>query len=241
MGKHKKHSRAKKPAPLPISRNPLPWLRGLGFVSMAFGGLGLIQYFFWPSVSFFYLGLVVLCVDLWFERLAMVWKASLGGIVGVIGMLFFWYVVLRTNPISVTYRLTDTNLVDLYVQNDSSDDYQDMDLTLSTDDPNAHFDQLKNVSDFPSLTVVDQGWKLTQMQEALIYSDGRDWHMTRPTLRVRCSLLPKRSSVHVLLSLVTGSPSGMVAALKWKKLMLSGEFKGKFKTVSVSEIGTRGP
>jgi len=67
--------------------------------------------FFWPSICFFYLGLCVLCVDLWFEHLTYYWKIPLWIACVAGGSVLLFVVVLRAYPLSATYRITDTNLV----------------------------------------------------------------------------------------------------------------------------------
>ena len=230
----------KKPARAAVPRNPLAWLRGLGFVSMAIGGVGLMSSFFWPSVGSFYLGLAVLSIDLWFERLIIGWKILLWLFCLSIGLSFSFAVVLRSSPLSISYCITDTGLVEVYIKNGSSnDDYQDMDMTFATDSAAAHFDKLRNMSDFPSLSVIDQGWQLEHMEEALIYSDGRDYYMTRPTMRVRCAILPRKSSAHVLVSVVKGSNDGIKPALDWGTLTIVGHFKGRFRELDIFSNATR--
>jgi hypothetical protein len=204
-----------------------------------------MRFNFWFGVSVVCFGLlaclVEICLEPWLLKRSHWIQIAFFTVWLIMVDIFAIDVVLRDNPLYIGYRITDTKLVELYIRNDSELDYQDMDLAISTDAQNAYFNKLRNLSDFPSLTVVDQGWKLTYMQAALIYSDGVQYHITRPTVRVRCAMLPHHSSSDALLSIVRGSGgSGIVPAMDWHTLKIKGNFTGKFfKSVQVSRNAIR--
>jgi hypothetical protein len=212
--------------------------------ALSLTGVGLMRFSFGFGVMVVYLGLLACWIEVCFEPWLL--KRHFGIQIGFFVLLltftdvFLIGVVLRDNPIYVGYRITDTNLIALNIRNDSDDDYQDLDLTISTDGNGVYFDKLRNLSEFPVLAVVDQGWKLTHLQAALVYVDDGQYRLTRPTIRVRCAILPRHSSIDSLLSVVRGSPSGIVPATDWHTLNIQGRFVGKyFKTTSLSRSATR--
>jgi hypothetical protein len=212
--------------------------------ALSLTGLGLMRVDFWFGVSVVCLGLLAcgfeICFEPWLlKRREWIQLVCLAALFIVAGS-FFIGVVWRDNPVYIGYRITDTQLIELYIKNGSDVDYQDMDLTINIDAQDSYFDKIRNLSEFPSLTVVDQGWKLTHMQAALVYSDGAQYHITRPTIRVRCPLLPHQSSVDTLISVVRGSASGVVPATDWHALDVKGKFTGRFfKRVNLSKTAVR--
>ena len=212
---------------------------------LVLAGFGVIPAFFWWGVFLVYLGILVCLAeaiwDPWLLKGPETSQVSIIGLVFASASLFTIAVVLRANPLYVGYRITDTKLVELHIRNDSEqDDYQDMDLTMCMDAKNAFFDKVRNLNDFPYLTVVGPEWKLSHEEEALFYSDGTSWRMISQTLRVRCSILPKHSSIDALLSIVRGSgPSAIVPSMDWQNLTATGTFKGKFRNVTISTTAIR--
>src|SRR5438128_1115436 len=81
----------KKPRKRKAKLHPaLVWCRSIGLASVLVGGFGIMQpQFFWFSVSLVYVGLLILCVDLYFEpELPRKFKA-VGLAIAVVGLIWF--------------------------------------------------------------------------------------------------------------------------------------------------------
>ncbi len=112
----------------------LLWLRGVGFVSLAAGSVGLMQVFFWPSVIAIYVGLAVLCLDiLVVENFRAHIKAAVIACIIACGVGFTVKVVIHKSPIDFTYHVVDKRM-EFFVSNASDDDdYRDFDIEVIPD------------------------------------------------------------------------------------------------------------
>ena len=181
----------------------------------------------------------MLVIDLWLEALLLRWKFTAWAVIVIVAMAFLIAVVLRKSPLQIDYAITDTREVDLVIHNASADDdYRDIDLTFGTDSETARFYDLRNLSDFPRVTAVDPDWRLRSKDETLtVYDDPiqKRFVVLQKQLRIRCPLLPKQSSAHVLLTLVASGKSGpRTPATDWHRLTAKGGFAGRFRNVDVS-------
>ena len=131
------------------------WLRGSGVGAILIGTLGLMQAFFWPSIFCFYVGAVLLFIDLFHEKgTRHQWAKYATATVLVAVMAIFTYdVVLRRNPISAFYVVEDGKLR-VHITNESIDDYHEVDLQLGPQMLHAMIDHAEHTDGLIGVDIV---------------------------------------------------------------------------------------
>lgn len=134
----------------------LSWARGTGFGSMTVGLLASLPdpRLFWWACGFFYFGIIVLLVDLWFEKMAYRWK-GLGALsLIIVGYVVASKVVFVSAPLSIEpgffedspdFKVDFTlfkvspgySELRVRIQNNSVLNYDEVDLVLKPELPTA--------------------------------------------------------------------------------------------------------
>ena len=118
---------------------------------------------FWPAVAFIYAGFLLLAVDVWFElELTRYWRIGAIVILIAFSAIFSWAVVFVNAPLEISAFITDAEYspgntiagiawrpefteMQVWINNSSSKDYDDLTLLMRPDVPIAQIAQLTHV------------------------------------------------------------------------------------------------
>jgi hypothetical protein len=203
-------------------RHPVvDWFNGIGGVGLIVGLVGLIMTpFFWHSVALIYGSLLFLLVDVWFWNLRLksahvFWRIAVSTFLFAIGTDFGIEIVFLHAPLDITSYARLGNYgpgaqisgkewkpewIDLRVRiNPPSYDYSDLDLQIT-----------------PDLFRADEPWQATKIpcepfqevnhipvQRTPLNPPGPkgESETIGPTVRMRCPVLPKQSTVEMIIPL----------------------------------------
>jgi hypothetical protein len=220
----------------------LKWLRGVGMASILFGGFGVMQTFFWPSVIAIYAGFLLLLIDLYLEDFyPRAWtKIPLAAGMLVLAILFTKVVVLRGETVIAVYRVVNGRL-DVIVQNVTGDDYQDMDFKIRPDFPVDFVSDPKQITTLSTVSFVDPMPFASTMTGESIETHIDTEHPDDPQrpmtnfLRIRCDKLPAKSSIEVSMSLTQSRGKEDIPVQSVSKVELDGHYSGKFRSYELAE------
>lgn len=215
-----KTGRKTKPKLYPI----LKWLRGAGIAAEFFGWGGLLlAWWFWPAVVVIYLGFVLLSLDLWFEpdlRKTPLWR--IGGITLMVlfAVAFSLGIVFVNAPLGVSAMMTDAEYpagtviagiawkpqfteVQIWINNSSDRNYDDLDLVVRPSSAVAAIAQLTNL---PGVSFEDKnglGVRLMDINPTKSTSNVVPLILlaTDAGYRIRCPHFPAKTMLKIVIAL----------------------------------------
>ena len=216
-----------------VSRHLLAWFRSVGLVSLLLGGVGLMQdpIHFWWSVAFIYLAFLVgaldfLIVEPWVSRLSRRWKVFFAVVYVALILAFSVGVAFVDAPLWAGARLIDAEELpgtviagipwrpefaelSVTLTNPTMRNYEDLDIVLMPDQPVAAIAQINGCSD---ITFEDQ-FRATAKQVIANFTKGTAQvnplvlKATDAGYRIRCSRLPPKASIDLVLAIAAIRPN----------------------------------
>jgi hypothetical protein len=227
---------------------PLRWLTKVGAASVAFGVLGMISSFFWPSVIAIYAGCVLLIFDLWYEKFGGTtwfrrnWFRITATIVFFLGLYYFsTKIVLHRSPLLMSYSADGSHALRFSVANWSSDyDISELDLRVSVSG-NLFIRNAWPVSKFGSCTIYPPLPGHFKTGDRVLATSPNNVPSTQSfnlvsiasVQKIRCESLPRDSVLEVGLFVVDGKD--VEHAIEPDRLSVLAKYKGQFKPFEVSE------
>lgn len=232
-------------SPKPPKRTTLVWLRSVGAGSICLGGLGLMQTFFWPSIAALYIGVILLTLDLLFVEkfdTARWVKSVIFCAILVLAGIFAKAVVFRRAPLGAVYR-TRGDVLEVYLTNESDDDYENLDLKIKPDFPKDFVSSPEQVTHIPGISFVDaMPGVMTEAGESAMFSidnsvpDAEATDAINNFLRVRGERIPARTTVRLRMKLVRQAGKGREPVTTGvQKVLVQASLKGRFRTFRISE------
>ncbi|MGA7559790.1 MAG: hypothetical protein WBV60_16855 [Terriglobales bacterium] len=200
----------------------LKWLRSVGFLSLSFGwGSILFAGWFWPGVSFVYLGFAVVSLDLWFEpEVSLRWRII--GIVIALALMgaFSWGIVFVPGDLPVYALMTDGEYpsgttiagiawkpqfteLNVDIKNPTDNAYEDISLVIR---PTEAIAAIAQKSSLAGVTFEDSnGMAMFLLDKELGTGKSKAIPLvliaTDAGYRMRCSKLPAKSTIQVVIAL----------------------------------------
>lgn len=232
-------------SPKPEKRTALVWLRSVGAGAICLGGLGLMQTFFWPSISALYIGISLLTLDLLFvekfETKRWMKSVIVCALIALTG-IFTKVVVLRTAPLMAAYR-TRGDVLEVYLSNASDDDYENLDIKIKPDFPKDYVSSPEQVTHIPGISFVDAlPGIMTEQGESVMANIDTSLPNAEATdtvnnfLRMRGEMLPAKTTVRLRMKLVRPLGNGREPVTTGvQKVSVQASLKGRFRIFHITE------
>jgi len=228
------------PKPEPDEVDPRPtkttyttattWLRSTGIPSTLLGGIGIFQGFFWSGVIVFYLGVLLVAIDLCFERWHPRWKKwAFAVAIGILALGTGKYLVFQKDGIFVCQFPgigNETALRVSIVNTSQEDDYHNKDVTIRTLPPlESTILGVRETSNLNGVILAEPPQGSLRKDDFLVfgYNDGRNRGNHK---RVLCDKLPRDGILNL----------EFVFDKLPKNLSIEGKYDGKFRTRYISRI-----
>jgi hypothetical protein len=199
----------------------LVWCRSISLISILAGGFGMMRpQFFWFSVSFVYVGLFLVSVDLYFEPDLTPRFKAVGESVVMAGLIGFshWFVFVSAplnfsslasninysngaTPGGIAWRPFFTEL-DLMVSNPTDGNYDDVDIWIRPDSPVAAIAQLSNLSDVSFEDYYGATSRVTAEDLSTNVAVPLVFLATDAGYKVHCGRIPPKSSLRIVMAVV---------------------------------------
>lgn len=219
----------------------LKWLRGSGIAAVFVGMVGLMQTLFWPSVFFVYVGMTLIVVDLYCEKLHPGFKLSGFVVMLILAIAFTLKIVLRDDPLSITYARNNNGVVNIYILNTTATDYRDLDLHVQLPRDTFIAEKRKG-SDLASCSLINFTDGAALLGESIhqttaTFTNGDSTTTEYPTYqRVRCDTLPHYSQFSLLLQVEKQTQANAPLAPyvgEVEPIKAVGSYRGKFREFDV--------